>query len=168
MPKFISYTQPDTMDCGATCLRMIAKHYDRDYSLEELSEKCYTTREGVSLLSISETAEQIGFKTVGGRITFEKLIKEAPLPCIVHWNQEHFVVVYKIKHKSIFKHQTKLFVADPAYGLITFTENEFKNHWLSTQSSGEEKGVVLLLEPTQEFYKKQGEEKHKKSLNFLF
>ncbi|HQI46402.1 MAG TPA: cysteine peptidase family C39 domain-containing protein [Bacteroidales bacterium] len=123
--KFPSFLQPDAMDCGATCLRMIAKFYGKDYTLETLREKCYTTREGVSLLSISETAEQIGFKTVGGKLTFEKLVKEAPLPCIIHWNQEHFVVVYKVKEKNIFGKYIKIFVADPAFGLVSYNEDEF-------------------------------------------
>ena len=88
------------MDCGSTCLRMLAKHYGKEYSIETLREICYTAKEGVSLLSISEAAEQLGFKTLGGRITFNKLINEALLPCIVHWNQEHFVIVYKVRKSS--------------------------------------------------------------------
>ena len=92
---FPHYTQLDTMDCGATCLRMIAKYYGKTYTLQSLRLKCYNTREGVSLLGISDAAEKIGFKTIGVKISFEKLVEEAPLPCIVHWNQNHFVVVYK-------------------------------------------------------------------------
>ena len=84
------------MDCGATCLRIISKHYGKTYSAAALRERCHTGREGVSMLGISDAAESIGFRTAGVKITFEQLYREAPLPCIVHWNQEHFVVVYKI------------------------------------------------------------------------
>ncbi len=97
MPKsFPFYKQLDKMDCGATCLRMIAKYYGKNYSLETLRQKTSISREGVSLLGISEAAEQIGFRTTGVHISFEKLT-EAPLPCIVHWKQNHFVVVYDVK-----------------------------------------------------------------------
>ena len=97
--------QPDAMDCGPACLAMIAEHYGKRYTLEYLRDNCFIGRDGVSLLGISKAAENIGFKTVGGRITFEKLAEKALLPCIVHWNQEHFVVVYKEKRNNykIFK-----------------------------------------------------------------
>jgi ATP-binding cassette subfamily B protein len=85
------------MDCGATCLRMIAKYYGKNYSLETLREKTYITREGVSMLGISDAAEKMGFKTLGVHCDFERLYADAPFPCIVHWQQNHFVVVYGIK-----------------------------------------------------------------------
>lgn len=85
------------MDCGPTCLKIIAKHYGKNYSLDELRQKSFITRQGVSLLGISDAAESIGFKTIGAKISFEKFLNDVPLPCIVHWNQNHFVVVYKIK-----------------------------------------------------------------------
>ena len=91
--------QPDAMDCGPACLCMIAEHYGKQYTLEYLRDNSFIGRDGVSLLGISKAAENIGFKTMGGRLTFEKLAEKALLPCIVHWNQEHFVVVYKIKKK---------------------------------------------------------------------
>lgn len=160
--------QPDSMDCGPACISMICKFYGKDISLDKFRKLCYTTKEGVSLLSISEAAEQIGFKTIGGRINYDKLAKEAYLPCIVHWNQEHFVVVYKIKQKSFFRKQAKIYISDPARGLISYTEEEFKSHWLSTKSEGEEKGIVLLLEPTQDFYKQTSDKANHKSLKFLF
>jgi len=94
--QFPFYNQYDAMDCGATCLRMIAKFYGRNYSLDSLRKKSYITREGASLLGLSEAAESIGFKTLGVRASFKTLC-EAPLPCIVHWRQNHFVVVYDIK-----------------------------------------------------------------------
>ena len=172
MNNFPYIIQHDTMDCGSTCLRMLAKHYGKEYSIETLREICYTAKEGVSLLSISEAAEQLGFKTLGGRITFNKLINEALLPCIVHWNQEHFVIVYKVRKSSPLSFWRGaggevIYVADPGLGLVTYTENEFKEHWLSTKTNGEDKGIVLLMEPTLEFYKKNDEKTERKSLKFL-
>ena len=110
MRLFPVYTQPDSMDCGPTCLRMIAKHYGRSISLEKLKILSETTREGSSLLAISNTAEKIGFKTLGVKIDFKNLLENAPLPAICFWNERHFVVVYKIK-------KDKVFVADPAHEL---------------------------------------------------
>jgi len=92
--KSSKFSQPDSRDCGPMCLRMIAKHYGKDYSLQELHEKSFITREEVSLPGISEAAEQIGFRSIGVRIGWELLASEAPLPCNVHWKQNHFVVVY--------------------------------------------------------------------------
>ncbi len=160
--------QPDSMDCGSSCLKMITQFYGKEYTYDTIRDLCYTAKDGVSLLSISDAAEQLGFKTIGGRLSLEKLEKEALLPCIIHWNQEHFVVVYKIKTKNFLRSKTKFFVADPAYGLVSFTEEEFKDHWLSTKVKGEEKGIVLLLEPTQLFYQKESEKSNRKSLKFLF
>jgi ATP-binding cassette subfamily B protein len=150
------------MDCGPACLRMIAAHYGRVYSLEGLREKSHISREGVSMLGISEAAENIGFRTVGARLSFDKL-KEAPLPCIVHWNQNHFVVLYKINRKG-----EKLFVADPAAGKLKYTKEEFCNCWLSAKKDGEDKGVVLLLEPTPDFYAHEDEPVNRKGFSFLF
>ncbi len=123
--KFQFYEQPDSMDCGATCLKMVSTYYGKEYELDTLRKACYTAKDGVSLFSISEAAENLGFKTIGGKLTFEKLVKEAPLPCIIHWNQEHFVVVYKVKEKNIFGKYIKIFVADPAFGLVSYNEDEF-------------------------------------------
>ncbi|GAB4031893.1 hypothetical protein GCM10028809_28900 [Spirosoma gilvum] len=97
MSLFPHYTQLDQMDCGPTCLRMVAKQYGRTFTTQSLREKAQIGKEGVSLLGISEAAEAIGFRTMGVRVSFEKLASEAPLPCIVHWDQNHFVVVYGMK-----------------------------------------------------------------------
>ncbi|MDD5569532.1 MAG: peptidase domain-containing ABC transporter [Bacteroidales bacterium] len=161
MKNFPFYTQLDSMDCGPSCLRMIAKHYGKTYTLQNLRDKSFITREGVSLLGISDAAEAIGFRTMGVKISFEKLAKEAPLPCIVHWNQNHFVVVYKI-------HKNNVYVADPGHGLVKYTTEEFKKCWLSTKAEGEEKGIALLLEPTPDFYKIEDEKKNKSSFGYLF
>lgn len=111
------------MDCGPTCLKIIAKHYGKNYSLDELRQKSFITRQGVSLLGISDAAESIGFKTIGAKISFEKFLNDVPLPCIVHWNQNHFVVVYKIKKTK--KNDFTIYVSDPAYGLVKYmTKNQ--------------------------------------------
>lgn len=138
------------MDCGPVCLAMVTEHYGLHPDRDLLRQLCNLGKGGVSLLGISKAAEEIGFKTVGGHLSFETLANEAPLPCIVHWNQNHFVVVYKIK-----KHRKgcyTVYVADPGKGLVTYTKEEFCEHWVSTKTNGEEKGIALLLEPTEQFY----------------
>ena len=157
--------QLDAMDCGPSCVRMIAKYYSKNYTLQTLRDKSCITREGVSMLGISDAAEAIGFRSMGVRITFEQLVKEAPLPCIAHWKQNHFVVVYKIKQskKGVFVH-----VADPARGLIKFTKEEFISGWATTKEGGEEKGLCLLLETTPDFYSAEDEKPDKSGFKFLF
>ncbi|MBN1252879.1 MAG: peptidase domain-containing ABC transporter [Bacteroidales bacterium] len=162
MKKFPHYTQLDAMDCGPTCLRMVAKHYGKSYSLQTLRDRSFITRDGVSLLGTSDAAESIGFRTMGVKISFKQLVEEAPLPFIAHWKQSHFVVVYKIDKKN------NLRIADPAEGLVKLTEKEFKSGWISTKSEGEEKGVCLLLEPTPDFYKAEDEKTNKANFKFLF
>lgn len=182
MPKFPHYKQLDAMDCGPTCLRMVAKYYGKSYSLQYLRSQSYLTREGVSMLGISEAAENIGFRTRGYRLTWEELRDEVPLPCIVHWKQRHFVVVYAIKKKpppglpANWRIRRKraggkggaiVHVADPALGkLLTYTKDEFLNCWLSTKTEGKKEGAALLLEPTPDFYKHEDEEKGK--LKFMY
>ncbi|MBL6452821.1 MAG: peptidase domain-containing ABC transporter, partial [Porphyromonas sp.] len=142
--------QRDAMDCGPACLAMVSEHYGLHPDRDQLRQLCDLGKGGVSLLGISKAAEEIGFKTVGGRLSFETLASEAPLPCIVHWNQNHFVVVYKIKRHR--KGRFTVYVADPGKGLVTYTKEEFCEHWVSTKTNGEEKGIALLLEPTEQFY----------------
>lgn len=101
--------QHDSMQCGIACLQMICKHYGKSYSIETLSRYCFATTEGVSMLSISEAATRLGLHTLCGRITAEQL-KQAPLPCILHWNQDHFIVLYRLGKKG------KYYVADPGKG----------------------------------------------------
>lgn len=158
--SFPFYKQVDQMDCGPTCLRMIAKHYGRSFSMQTLRAKTYTDREGVSLLSISYAAESIGFHTLSAKAAFENL-EELPLPMIVHWKQNHFIVVHKITRK-------KVFVADPGYGKLTLTPEEFKKHWISDVEDGVGKGIILLFEPTPDFYAGEDEVVNKKGLGFLF
>lgn len=160
MAKFPLYYQLDAMDCGPTCLRMIAKHYGKSYSVQVLRERSSITREGVSLLGISDAADSIGLKNVGARIGFEQLKNDVPLPCIAHWKQKHFVVVYKIKNDQIW-------VADPARGHITYTRDEFLNGWIGTRANDEDMGLCLLLEPTPDFYTFRDEKQNRNSFRFL-
>ena len=144
----IFINQQDAMDCGPSCLTMIAKHYGLQVDRCRLRKACALGKDGVSFLGISKAAESIGFKTVGGYLTFELLSQEAPMPCIVHWNQNHFVVVYRIKRYR--KGKYTVYVADPGKGLVTYTKIEFCEHWISTKNNGEEKGIALLLEPSEQ------------------
>lgn len=162
--KFSHYFQLDAMDCGPTCLRMVAKHYGKTYNLAWLREKCYLARAGVSLLGISEAAELIGFRTVGVRIGWEQLSQEAVLPCIIHWHQNHFVVVYKITGKA---EKTIVWVADPAHGLVKQSKKEFLAAWLSDKREGDDNGIALLLEPGPDFNTIEDERPDKTKFRFL-
>ncbi|MDX9892209.1 MAG: peptidase domain-containing ABC transporter [Bacteroidales bacterium] len=216
MPEFPLFKQLDSMDCGPTCLQMVAKHYGKSYSIQFLRSRSFISKSGVSMLGISDAAESIGFRTRGYRLTWEQLRDEVPLPCIVHWNQRHFVVVYEIKKRRAWgkgqgagsggqgasggeqrarssEHRAQIaedkrinsehcalnpeqkdqqnseyvvYVADPAAGLLKYTEREFCKCWYSTKSEGIDEGTALLLEPTPEFYKQEDEEKQK--LSFLY
>ncbi|GHT66411.1 ABC transporter ATP-binding protein [Bacteroidia bacterium] len=184
MKSFPAFVQHDAMDCGPTCLRMIAAYYGRRYSLEGLREISNLTREGVSMLGISEAAESLGFRTVGARLSVEQLAEEAPLPCIVHWNQNHFVVLYKIQKIKNFKIQElfgktqnhsqlstfnfQFYVADPAGGKLKYTQEEFCRCWLSNRREGKDEGIALFLEPTPEFYTSEDETVNRRSFSFLF
>ncbi|MEY8610889.1 peptidase domain-containing ABC transporter [Parabacteroides segnis] len=162
LSQFPHYIQLDSMDCGPTCLRMITKFYGRSYSLQYLREHAFITREGVSMLGISDAAEQIGFRTMGVRVTLGQLNTELPLPCILHWNQRHFVVCYKIKNG-------KYYIADPASKRLVYEKEEFERCWFSTQVEGKDTGTALLLEPGPEFYDREEDVKDKKrELSFFF
>ncbi|MFT4523554.1 MAG: ATP-binding cassette subfamily B protein [Bacteroidia bacterium] len=154
LKPFPSIRQPNIMDCGPTCLRIISKHYGRDYSLRYLREISYTSREGSSLSQLASAAEIIGFRTLGAKISYSQLVDEAPMPCIVLWDNNHFIVVYRVT-------KDKVYVSDPGMGLITYTKTEFLEHWIGYKSGAEEKdGIVLLFETTPEFYGKEPDEVH--------
>lgn len=159
MKKFPVFLQHDSMDCGPSCLRIISKYYGVDYSLQELRELCHISREGVSLMGISEAAQSIGFRTVGVKITFEQLQNQAELPCIVHWNQKHFVVVYRIT--KVRKH-TFIHISDPASGLLRYTKEQFLQSWASVPGKhlntceDDAIGIALLLTPMPLFYDRGG------------
>lgn len=158
--KFPIIKQMDAMDCGPASLCMIAKYYGKNYTLETVREKASIGRDGVSMLGISTAAEYMGFRTRGGFIDFQELMENALLPCVIHWDQEHFAVVYNTKRK---KNNYSIFVADPSKGRLVFTEKEFCEHWLSSSVNGNSKaGIALLLEPTSIFYKSEAEDRLKR------
>jgi ATP-binding cassette, subfamily B, bacterial len=138
------------MDCGPTCLRMVAKHYGKRMALEQLRQRAQYGKEGVSLLGLSEAAEALGFKTIGAKITYQQLINDAPLPAILHWGQSHFVVAFPHSFRRESKGEVK--IADPASGFVKLSNEDFLAKWASTIENGEQKGVVLLLEPSPSFY----------------
>lgn len=153
---FPFYKQNEAMDCGPTCLRMIARFHGRSYSLSFLRDKCSVTREGSSFLDLYEASETIGLKGRCVLASLEFLSSEASLPCIVHWDRDHFVVVYKVKDGHIH-------IADPAYGKAVLTEEDFLAHWAGTGTEGH----ILLLEPTEKFLSLQGLEEPRKGLLYL-
>lgn len=169
--SFPFYAQFDSVDCGPTCLRMIAKYYGRSFPLQYLREKCFITRLGVSMLGISDAAEYIGFRTMSVKCNFAQLVKDAPIPCILHWNQKHFVVCYEIKKRKLFSKSASYIIkiADPAGDKYTMTEAEFLKCWISTKQRGEKVGSALLLIPTPSFYNGNDdldENKKKRNLSY--
>lgn len=173
--SFPSYLQLDAMDCGPTSLKMIAQFYGKYYSIQNLRERCHISREGVSLLGISDAAESIGMRATGVKISWEQLRDEASLPCIVHWRHKHFIVIYKIRR---IRKRWYVYVADPASGLLKYDETSFRKYWEScsceendgcqeTVSNKMAKGIALLLEPTPLFYEEIGEENRKLHLGYV-
>jgi ATP-binding cassette, subfamily B, bacterial len=152
--------QPDAMDCGPACLKMVAQYHKTSVSLETLRKKCFITREGVSFLGLSEAADSLGFRTMGVKVSLEMLMTKVPLPCIVHWRQRHFVVVYKIE-------KNKIWAADPAFGLVRYTIEEFTSNWASALEEGKPAGLVLILEPTPELYDNKNEQEKTNGFKFL-
>lgn len=161
--EFPHYKQADAKDCGATCLKIITKHYGRTLNIQTLRELSETTREGANLLSLSEAAEQIGFRTLGVKLSLQKLL-EAPLPCILHWNKNHYVVLYEVrcgmrgvagwkKHPSSNTRHLTFKISDPAFGLLEYTKEEFLKFWIGNNATETtEEGIALLLEPTPNFH----------------
>ncbi|MBG6132163.1 ATP-binding cassette subfamily B protein [Aquimarina sp. EL_43] len=160
MPKFPFYKQAESKDCGPTCIKIIAKHYGRVLNTQKLRSLSETTREGSSLLGLSDAVEEIGFRSLGVKLSLNKL-DEVPLPCIVHWNKVHYVVVYKIKTSR--KGDMTIYVSDPAHGLITYTKDEFIKAWIGNNADeNTEEGVALLVEPTPNFYSDNLDEEDQK------
>lgn len=157
------HRQHDSTDCGPTCLRIISNFYGRDFPLEFLREKSYVGKNGVSLQSVNFVAESIGFETLNIKIDLKTLKEESPLPCILYWNQNHFLVLYKIK-KKIFSNNYKYYLADPAHGKAILNEEQFKSAWLSSQDM---KGVALILTPTESFYLRKHTFNSNKGLSYL-
>ncbi len=143
--KYPFYKQLDQMDCGPTCLKMIAKYYGKSIDLNFLRQNYSINRTGVTLGGLAEAAESIGLKSYGARINIDTLKNEVPLPCIVNWRQRHYIVIYQI-NKGIYT------VADPAYGIIKYIESEFLSGWIPSKNiKSEDEGIVLLLEPSVNF-----------------
>ena len=169
MKPFPLIHQLDAMDCGPACLRMVAKFYRKNFTIQTLRERSFITHSGVSMLGISDAAESIGLRTIGVKINFEQLVNEANLPCILHWNQSHFVVLYNIK-KS--KKDYIFYIADPAGSKYEMQTEGFLKCWASSKSEEKDIGTVLLLEPSPNFYTQKDETNNKKStslfLQYLF
>ncbi|WP_410222206.1 peptidase domain-containing ABC transporter [Pedobacter sp.] len=171
--KFPSDRQLDMMDCGPACLKMLAKYHGKYYSLQYLRDKCGLTKEGVSFLDLSHAAEEIGLKTLSVKATINDLLFKVPLPAIIHWDNSHFIVVYKVKAPNghiVNSEQVpkgKIYVSDPAKGHITYNTNDFAKKWIKEE---DKKGLLMAIEPQAEFYQKQADEKmgRKKTFaNFL-
>ncbi|MFN7774610.1 peptidase domain-containing ABC transporter [Flavobacterium sp.] len=165
MKKFTNYIQADIKDCGPTCLKIISKHYGQTISIQTLRDYCETNREGSNLLFLSEAAEKIGFRSLAIKSDLAKL-EEAPLPCILHWNKRHYVVLYKIR-------KNRFYISDPAHGLIDYYKDEFIKFWIGNNADETtEEGVALLLEPTPRFNQSEFASElamtDKKSFGFAF
>lgn len=159
--KFPTHQQTEAKDCGPTCIKIIAKYYGKTINTQDLRQLSETTRAGSNLMGISDAAESIGFRSLGIKLAYKKL-KEAPLPCIIHWNNNHYVVLYKIKNE-------KVYLSDPAHGLITYTKKEFVKHWIGKNANeNTEEGIALILEPTPNFYEREFDKDEKFGFRFLF
>lgn len=159
MKKFPSYIQADAKDCGPTCLKIVSKYYGRTINIQQLRDYSETTREGSNLLFLSDAADRVGFRTLGVKLDLESL-KEAPLPCVLHWNKEHYVVLYDIK-KGQFR------ISDPGFGLIEYNENEFLKFWIGNNADDKtQEGVALLFETTPKFFETDFDKEEKKALGF--
>lgn len=137
MKSFPFYKQRDHKDCGPTCLKIIAKHYSKVLNIQQLRALSETTRVGSSLLGLSEASEKLGFRSLGVKIDLKKLL-EAPLPCILHWNKNHYVVLYKIK-KEVF------YISDPGHGLLKYSKEEFLKHWIGNNATESDRGRYCLI-----------------------
>jgi ATP-binding cassette subfamily B protein len=154
LKRFIHYKQTDYKDCGPTCLKIIARHYGRSLNIQKLRDISETTREGSNLLLLSDAAEKLGFRTLGVRVN-AKMLEEVNLPCILHWNKNHYVVLYKVK-KHIY------YVSDPAFGLIEYNQQDFIKFWIGNNANEDtEEGIALLVEATPIFFQNEYEKESK-------
>jgi ATP-binding cassette subfamily B protein len=162
--KFPNYLQTEAKDCGPTCLKIIAKNFGLLINIQKIRSISETTREGNNLMSLSDAAEKIGFRTLGVKISTEKL-KEAPLPCIIHWNKNHFVVLYSIKESN--SKAKRFYISDPAIGLIDYSEEEFIKFWIGENATNKtEEGIALLLDPTPKLYQHDFHSNSEKTFGF--
>jgi ATP-binding cassette, subfamily B, bacterial len=157
LKKFPNYIQADFKDCGPTCLKIIAKYYAKILNIQDLRNYSETTRDGSNLLMLSDAAEKIGFRTIGVKRSVQQL-DEVPLPCVLHWNKYHYVVLYKIKNGTYY-------ISDPAIGLIEYNQEDFIKFWIGNNADDTtEEGIALLLEPTPKFYQSEFDTNEKNSL----
>lgn len=160
MVKFPHYKQGDFKDCGPTCIRIVAKYYEKNIAIQVLRKLSETTRTGSNLLSISHAAEKVGFRSLGVKISLSEIV-EAPLPCILHWNRNHYVILYQIK-------KNKYYISDPAHGLLVYNKDEFLKHWIgSNVTENTQEGLALLIEPTPKLFD-QNYDEEQKSIGFSF
>lgn len=160
MQTFPYYKQGDFKDCGPTCIKIVAKYYEKNIAIQVLRRLSETTRIGSNLLAISHAAEKVGFRTLGVKVALNEL-DEAPLPCILHWNRNHYIILYKIK-------KGKYYVSDPAHGLLVYTKKEFLTHWIGSDVKEDtQEGLALLMEPTPKLHD-QNYEDEPKTLGFSF
>lgn len=157
--KFPNFIQRELKDCGPTCIKIIAKHYGKLINTQYLRELCQTTREGSNLYTLSNAIESLGFKSIGVNIPFEKL-KQAPTPCILYWNNNHYVVLYKIK-------KNKVYISDPEKGLVNYSIQEFIQYWIAPNATIDSEGIVLLVEPTPRFYQQEFEDENNFDFSFI-
>lgn len=148
--------QLDLMDCGAACLKTIARHYGKYYSLQYFRDKCGSSREGVSFLDLSYAAESIGLRSLSVKCSVDDLFSRVPLPCIIHWDNSHFVVVYRVS-------KNKIYISDPGKGLVSYHAEEFKKRWLK---EGSDRGVLIALEPQADFKQRESGEKLERQKTF--
>lgn len=161
MKNITFYKQHDSMQCGAACLAMICSYFGKKYKLETLSRICFPTNQGISLLGLCDASNKIGLSPFVYKINIEKLRKINNI-CVLHWNQNHFVILQKIKNN-------KFYIADPEKGFITYTEDEFKQHWISSTSNGENKGIAVFFNKTENFgHFNEKLNKRTKSFHFLY
>ena len=180
MKKFPNYIQADAKDCGPTCLKIIAKHYGKTLNIQDLRDFSETTREGSNLLFLSDAAEKIGFRTLGVKLNI-KTLEEAPLPCILHWNKEHYVVLYDIengsrkfgagnwfsKKNSDSRFPATYKISDPGFGLIEYSETDFIKFWIGNNADDStQEGIALLMEATPTFFQSEFDKEDKKGLGF--
>ncbi len=162
--RYAFHRQLDYMDCGPTCLKMVASYYGKEYSMDFMRAITGVSKEGVTLMGLCEAAESIGLKTLPVRVSLQEIQQQVPRPCILHWNQDHFVVLYAVK-KNFWKAHPTFVVADPAHALVELSEEVFRETWQNSQ----EKGIALLMEPTAEFYSlSKGPQTPENSFSFLF
>lgn len=150
MASFKHIFQTDSMDCGAACLCMIARHYGKNYSLEFFRKNAFIGKEGISMLGLSMAAEKAGMHSLCAKISIEQLANEIILPCILHWDNKHYVICHKVSGKK----NLTFHICDPAFGCMKVCQKELYRHWISGKFEGEEVGVAMQIEPGINFHNK--------------